>query len=169
MSTGSLGVGLSTGVGMAIGAKRLGNDVRVFAMLGDGECQEGQVWEAAMSGVRFGLDNLFAIVDVNGLQQFGWVDPATGSRLPPWTVGALADIWTAFGWQVRTVDGHDMSAIVTAFSNAIAQPQPGKPTVFLAETIKGRGVSFMEGRYEWHARVPTPDDTERAITELERR
>ncbi len=165
MSTGSLGVGVSTAVGMAIGAKRLGRDTRIFAMLGDGECQEGQVWEAAISAVRFGLDNLYAIVDVNGLQQFGWTDD-DGGRTRPWSIEALAGIWAAFGWTVRVIDGHDMAAIVSGIGAAIGERVDGRPNVILARTVKGRGVSFMEGHFEWHARVPTAEETERALTEL---
>jgi transketolase len=166
MSTGSLGVGISTGLGMAIGAKRLEADTRVFVMLGDGECQEGQVWEAAISAVRHQLDNLFVIVDVNGLQQFGWIDPESGGRSRPWSRGSLAAIWAAFGWRVVEMDGHDMAAIVTGLISAIHDTVDGQPTVILAQTVKGRGVSFMEDRFEWHARVPTADELERAQAEL---
>lgn len=166
MSTGSLGVGISTGLGMAIGAKRLESDTRVFVMLGDGECQEGQVWEAAISAVRHRLDNLFVIVDVNGLQQFGWIDPDGGGRSRPWSTGSLAAIWAAFGWRVVEMDGHDMAAIVTGLTSAIHDAVDGQPTVILARTVKGRGVSFMEDRFEWHARVPTADELERAQAEL---
>jgi len=166
MSTGSLGVGISAAVGMAIGARRHGLDSRVFVMLGDGECQEGQVWEAAISAVRYRLDNLFAIVDVNGLQQFGWTDTATGGRTRPWSSAALAAIWAAFGWRTVTIDGHDMRAIVDGIGATIAAADDGRPTVILAETVKGKGVSFMEGRFEWHARVPTDDESERALSEL---
>lgn len=166
MSTGSLGVGISTAVGMAIGARRHGLDSRVFVMLGDGECQEGQVWEAAISAARYRLDNLFAIIDVNGLQQFGWTDAATGDRTRPWSTEALAAIWAAFGWRTTTIDGHDMHAIVDGLGGAIAAAGDGRPTVILAETIKGRGVSFMEERFEWHARVPSDDESELALREL---
>lgn len=166
MSTGSLGVGISAAVGMAIGARRRGLDSRVVVMLGDGECQEGQVWEAAISAARYRLDNLFAIVDVNGLQQFGWTDQTDGSRTPPWSATALRDIWAAFGWRTTTIDGHDMRAIVEGIGAAIAEAGEGRPTVILAETVKGRGVSFMEDRFEWHARVPSLDETERALQEL---
>lgn len=165
MSTGSLGVGISTAVGMAIGARRHGLDSRVFVMLGDGECQEGQVWEAAISAVRFRLDNLFAIVDVNGLQQFGWTD-ASGDRTRPWSTSALAAIWSAFGWRTTTIDGHDLRAIVDGIGAAIAAAGDGRPTVILADTIKGKGVSFMESRFEWHARVPSADESARALQEL---
>lgn len=166
MSTGSLGLGISTAVGMAIGARRHGLGSRVFVMLGDGECQEGQVWEAAISAVRHRLDNLFVIVDVNGLQQFGWTDPDTGDRMRPWSSAALAAIWAAFRWRTTTIDGHDMQAIVDGIGAAIAAAGDGRPTVILAETVKGKGVSFMEGRFEWHARVPTEAEAERALQEL---
>jgi transketolase len=165
MSTGSLGLGLSTAVGMAYGARRQGRDTRVVCMLGDGECQEGQVWEAAASAVRFGLEGLVAIVDVNGLQQFGWVDPE-GERTRPWTTDRLAAIWASFGWRVLRLDGHDLRAIADGLRTAIADAEPGQPTVVLAETTKGRGVSFMEGRYEWHAKVPTADEADAALAEL---
>jgi transketolase len=166
MSTGSLGVGISAAVGMAIGARRRDLDSRVFVMLGDGECQEGQVWEAAISAVRHRLDNLFAIVDVNGLQQFGWTDADSGRRTRPWSSAALAGIWAAFGWRTATIDGHDMRAILDGIGAAIAGAGDGRPTVILAETVKGRGVSFMEDRFEWHARVPSDDEAERALREL---
>ncbi len=165
MSTGSLGVGASAAVGMAIGAKRRGLDSRVFVMLGDGECQEGQIWEAAISAVRYRLDNLFAIVDVNGLQQFGWTD-GDGSRTSPWTTDGLAAIWSAFGWRTAVIDGHDMRAIVEGLEAAIDAANDGRPTCILAQTVKGRGVSFMEGRFEWHARVPSSDEADRALEEL---
>jgi transketolase len=167
MSTGSLGVGISAAVGMAIGAKRLGLDLAVFALVGDGECQEGQVWEAAMSAARYRLDNLIVIVDVNDLQQFGWVDEA-GGRRAPWEPGALARIWEGFGWAVHDVDGHDLGAIVRLLTTIRAEPAAGRPAVVIARTTKGRGVSFMEHRFEWHARVPTADEAARALAELDR-
>ena len=166
MSTGSLGLGISAAVGMALGAKRQERDIRVFAMVGDGECQEGQVWEAAIFAAREGLDGLVAIVDVNGLQQFGWVDPSDGSRRRPWSTNRLTAIWAAFGWRTLVVDGHDLGAIVHGLRAAVLDAVPGQPTVVLAETTKGQGVSFMEGRFEWHARVPTEDEAARALAEL---
>lgn len=166
MSTGSLGVGISAAAGMALGARRQGLDVRVFVMVGDGECQEGQVWEAATFAAREGLDRLVAIVDVNGLQQFGWVDPDDGTRHRPWPTDRLAAIWSAFGWRVLVVDGHDLRAIIDGLRSAVLDALPGQPTVVLTETTKGRGVSFMEGRFEWHARVPTEDEAARALAEL---
>ncbi len=166
MSTGSLGVGISAAVGMAIGARRRDLDCRVVVMLGDGECQEGQVWEAAISAVRHRLDRLVAIVDVNGLQQFGWTDPGDGSRTRPWSTEQLAAIWAAFGWRTMTLDGHDMRAIVDGLALALTPAGDGRPTVVLADTVKGRGVSFMEGRFEWHARVPSDDEATQALAEL---
>jgi transketolase len=167
MSTGSLGLGMSAAVGMALAAQRQGRDLRVVTMLGDGECQEGQVWEAAIFAARAGLDRLFVIVDVNGLQQFGWVDPADGRRRRPWSTDDLDGIWRAFGWRTLRLDGHDLRAIADGLREAIAGAHPGQPTVVLADTVKGRGVSFMEHRYEWHARVPTEDELARALVELE--
>ena len=166
MSTGSLGLGLSAAVGMALGARRQERDIRVFAMVGDGECQEGQIWEAAIFAAREGLERLVAIVDVNGLQQFGWVDPSDGSRRRPWSTQGLAAIWASFGWRTLVVDGHDLGAIADGLRAAVLDAVPGQPTVVLAETTKGRGVSFMEGRFEWHARVPTEDEATRALAEL---
>lgn len=168
MSTGSLGVGVSAAVGMALGAKRQGRDLLVYAMLGDGECQEGQVWEAAIAAVRYGLDNLVVIVDVNGLQQFGWVD-AAGRREAPWTPERLGAIWSAFGWEVRDLDGHDMPAIVLELDALRSRPADGRPVAVIARTTKGRGVSFMEGRFEWHAKVPSAEEASRALAELEPR
>ena len=166
MSTGSLGLGISAAVGMALGARRQELDIRVFAMVGDGECQEGQVWEAAIFAAREGLDRLVVIVDVNGLQQFGWVDPTDGSRRRPWSTDRLAAIWGSFGWRTIRVDGHDLAAISAGLRTAVVDSVPGQPTVVLAETVKGRGVSFMEGRFEWHARVPTAQETAQALSEL---
>ncbi len=167
MSTGSLGTGMSAAVGMAIGAQRRRLDLRVFAMVGDGECQEGQVWEAAIAAARYRLDNLVAIVDVNGLQQFGYVDDH-GGREAPWDPDALGRTWKSFGWSVRKVDGHAMADVVAELTAARDRPTPGRPTVVLARTTKGRGVSFMEGRFDWHARVPSVDEARQALAELDR-
>lgn len=127
-----------------------------------------------MAATRYRLDNLFAIVDVNGLQQFGWVDADRSTdhgpgRRPtrPWSTDELAAIWTAFGWRTTTLDGHDMGSIVDRLGAAIAGATDGRPTAVLARTVKGRGVSFMEDRFEWHARVPSAYETERALAELE--
>jgi transketolase len=164
MSTGSLGMGLSAGLGFALGARHLGRDVRTFVLLGDGECQEGQVWEAAHVAPRFGADNLIAIVDHNKFQQFGWRGRDARDRLPPEDPGALAARFAAFGWRVLEVDGHDMGAVVSTLE-AAARPQ-GLPTAVIAHTLKGRGVSFMEGDYAWHMGVPTPEQFATAMAEL---
>jgi transketolase len=164
MSTGSLGMGLSAGLGFALGARHLGRDVRTFVLLGDGECQEGQVWEAAHVAPRFGADNLIAIVDHNKFQQFGWRGRDAKDRLPPEDPGALAARFAAFGWRVLEMDGNDMGAVVSTLESA-ARPQ-GLPTAVIAHTLKGRGISFMEGDYAWHMGVPTPEQFATAMAEL---
>jgi transketolase len=164
MSTGSLGMGISAGMGMALGARLTGRDVRAFVMLGDGECQEGEVWEAAMAAPRYRLDNLIAIVDHNRLQQYGWPGDGPDGRIAPHTPGELAGKWRAFGWRVIEVDGHDMAAIVDAL--ALARAGDGRPVAIIADTVKGKGVSFMEGRYFWHTRPITPDEYAQAMADL---
>jgi transketolase len=165
MSTGSLGQGISAGLGMALGAKLLKKSWHTWVMLGDGECQEGQVWEAAHVAVRYGLDNLTAILDFNGLQQYGWPGDTLKHRLAPWpNVGAIARIWQAFGWHTIEIDGHDFGQILDACR--AAQRHKGQPTIIIARTRKGQGVSFMSGAYEWHAKVPTPDEVKLALAEL---
>jgi transketolase len=163
MSTGSLGQGLSPGVGMAIGAKRRGLGFRTYVMLGDGELQEGQVWEAAFVASRYCLDNLIAIVDHNGLPQYSW--PAAGGEGLPLLQPEIAARWRAFGWRVLEMDGHDMTRIVETLLHA-HEGAPGVPTVVVAHTIKGKGVSFMEGEFTWHARPLTDADLEAALREL---
>ncbi len=166
MSTGSLGMGISAGVGMALGARLGGRDLRTYVILGDGECQEGEVWEAAMVGARYRLDNLVAIVDHNRLQQFGWVASAAPERIPhpPEAPGELVAKWSAFGWRVMEVDGHDIAALVRTFE-AAARPD-GRPVAVIAHTTKGKGVSFMENRYYWHTRAITPEDFAQAMRDL---
>ena len=164
MSTGSLGMGISAGVGIALGARLTGRDFLTYVMLGDGECQEGEVWEAAFVAQRYRLDNLIAIVDHNKLQQFGWRGVGSGHRLPPEEPGELAAKWSAFGWRVIEADGHDMADIVTALE--ASGRREGRPVVVIAHTIKGRGVSFMEGRYYWHTRILKPDEYAAAMAEL---
>ena len=164
ISTGSLGMGLSAGLGFALGARHLGLDVRTFVLLGDGECQEGQVWEAAHVAPRYGADNLIAIVDHNKFQQFGWRGRDAKDRLPPEDPGHLAARFAAFGWRVLEMDGHDMTAVVATLT-AAAQPE-GRPTAVIAHTLKGRGVSFMEGDYAWHMGVPTAEQFATAMAEL---
>jgi len=160
MTTGSLGHGLSVGVGMALGAKMDKKNYRVFVMLGDGEIQEGQIWEAAMVASHHRLDNLIAILDYNNLQ----VDGVTNEivRIEP-----VADKWRSFGWEVLEIDGHDMTQILVAFTEA--DRIKGEPCIIIANTIKGKGVSFMENAVDWHSRAPTKEEMKRALRELERR
>lgn len=172
-STGSLGQGLAVGVGMALGARLQGRAFGTYVMLGDGECQEGMVWEAVQIAARYGLGNLTAIVDDNGLQQYGWPrgapgDPfaGRGDRAGPWPDRRLAEGFAAFGWRVLEIDGHDIDAIVEACTKAATTRHGDHPTVILARTIKGRGLSFTEGRHAWHARIPTPTEVELARLEL---
>ncbi len=165
MSTGSLGMGISAGLGIALGARLTGrSDVRTYVMLGDGECQEGEVWEAAMVGARYRLDTLIAIVDHNKLQQYGWAGDGPDGRLPPEEPDELLAKWTAFGWRVLEVDGHDMAADVEVLERA--REGDGRPTVVISHTIKGKGVSFMEGHYYWHTRPLTADEFATAMAEL---
>jgi len=169
-STGSLGQGLSVGIGIALGARMRGLGVHTFVMLGDGETQEGMVWESVMVAARFGLGNLTALVDCNGLQQYGWPRPpgevGRGDRRDPLAGVQLRDALEAFGWRVLEIDGHDAAAIVAACANARDAGTGSQPTAILARTVKGRGVSFAEGRYEWHARVATADEVAAAREEL---
>ncbi|MGO9208272.1 MAG: transketolase [Candidatus Limnocylindrales bacterium] len=164
MSTGSLGMGISAAVGIALGSRLQGRSTRTYALVGDGESQEGEVWEAAFVGARYGLDNLVAIVDHNKLQQYGWQGDSADNRLAPESPGELKAKWTAFGWRVMEIDGHDMRQIVDAFAQAALGD--GRPVAVIANTIKGRGVSFAEGRYFWHMRVPTDDEFAAAMAEL---
>jgi transketolase len=156
MSSGSLGQGLSVCVGLALGAKMAGHAYRVYCMLGDGECQEGQVWEAAMSAPKFGLDNLTAIVDWNRLQLMGTVDEIMPTH-------SLPGLWREMGWEVLEVDGHDLMALVKVLQ---APHSAGKPLALLAHTVKGKGVSFMENRVEWHAKPVSGEDLKQALDEL---
>lgn len=164
MSTGSLGMGLSAGLGMALGARFAGRDVRTFVLLGDGECQEGQVWEAAMVAARYRVDRLIAIVDHNKLQQYGWPGDTAEVRLPPEEPGELVAKWGAFGWRVIEADGHDMARVVAALEEASVPG--GRPSVVIAHTVKGRGVSFMEGDYRWHSKPIKPEEFAAAMREL---
>ncbi len=173
-STGSLGQGLAVGVGIALGARLRGRDLRTFVMLGDGECQEGMVWESVAIAARYRLTNLIAIVDDNGLQQYGWPaadgpdarDDARGDRSEPWPRGNLRAVFEGFGWRVLEIDGHDFGAIFGACADAREAGAGERPTAILAHTIKGRGLSFTEGIHAWHARIPTPDELATARVEL---
>jgi transketolase len=164
MSTGSLGMGLSAGLGMALGSRFSDVDPRVYVLLGDGECQEGQVWEAAMAAARYRVDRLVAIVDHNRLQQYGWPGATAEVRLPPDEPGELVAKWSAFGWRVIEADGHDMAEVVGALEQA-GQPT-GRPSVVIARTVKGHGVSFMAGDYRWHSKPIKPEEFAAAMREL---
>ncbi len=173
-STGSLGQGLAVGVGIALGSRMRGLDSRTFVMLGDGEMQEGEAWESVIVAAKYGLANLTAIVDCNGLQQYGWrADGADGAgdagdRRDPWAGMSLAGAFEAFGWRVVTVDGHDVGAISAVLQDTRGRGAGDPPTAILARTVKGRGVSFTEGRFDWHARVPTADEVATARAEIGR-
>ncbi len=158
MSTGSLGQGLSAAVGMAIAAKLQGKSYRTYAICGDGELAEGQIWEAAMAAAKWKLDNLCVFVDVNGLQ----IDGRTADVMP---TEPLDQKFAAFNWKVLKVDGHDMAAILEAL--AAAREVKGQPVVILAATTKGKGVSFMEGQAGWHGKAPNDEQFAQARSELE--
>ena len=159
MSTGSLGQGISVAVGMALAGKIDGKGYRVYSLLGDGECQEGQVWEAAMAAAKYKLDNLCAIIDHNGLQ----IDGSNDEVMP---VMPLDKKFEAFNWNVLSVNGHDYDALSDAFDKAAAMNN-GKPTVVIMETIKGKGVSYMENNAGWHGKAPNDEQYAVAISELE--
>lgn len=157
MSTGSLGQGLSAANGMALASKLDGKDYRVFALLGDGEMAEGQIWEAAMAAAHYKLDNLIAILDYNGLQIDGKTDSVMSSA-------PLAQKWQAFCWHVIEVDGHDIDALLEAFAEA--KTVKGRPTMIIAKTVKGKGISFMEDQAGWHGNAPSVEQGEQALKEL---
>lgn len=157
MTTGSLGHGLSAGVGIAIAGKLDQKSYRVFVMLGDGEIQEGQVWEAAMSASHYKLDNLVAIVDYNKLQVDGFVDRVM-------SIEPLVDKWRAFGWYTMVIDGHNIEEIIDAFQKI--GTIYGRPSVIIAHTIKGKGISFMENQVEWHCKTPTAEQMKQVMKDL---
>jgi len=157
MSSGSLGQGLSFGIGAALAARLNSQSYRVYVLLGDGECDEGQVWEAAMAAAHFEVDNLVAIVDHNKQQIDGW-------NWEVMNLEPLGEKWRSFGWRVIEIDGHDFDQILAAFEQA--ELVKGQPTVIIAHTIKGKGVSFMENNPEFHGRAATPEETELALKEL---
>ncbi|MGQ9546332.1 MAG: transketolase [Dehalococcoidia bacterium] len=158
MSAGSLGMGLSFAIGVALAARLDSKTYRTYVLLSDGECEEGQTWEAALSAAHFRLDNLTAIVDYNGMQLSGWVRNIM--NLEP-----FADKWQAFGWHIIGIDGHDFEQILSACGKA--EEVKGKPTVIIARTTKGKGVSFMEDNVEFHGKAPTWEEAHRALEELE--
>jgi transketolase len=155
--SGSLGQGLSVGLGIALGAKLKKKDFRVYVVLGDGEQQEGQIWEAAMSAPYFKLDNVTVIIDCNSVQLMGPVEKIM-------SIEPLAKKWEAFNWNVLEIDGHDVAQIADACEKA-AQTK-GRPTVIIARTVKGKGVSFMENEPYWHSGLVTDEVREKALAEL---
>jgi len=157
LSTGPLGLGLSAGIGMAESAKHLGEDYYVYVILGDGELQEGAIWEATMSGAKFKTENLIAIVDHNGVQ----LDGTTDEIMPLGDVGAK---FTSFGWHVLHTDGHDVAKLSDALNEA-REYRKG-PVAVIAKTVKGKGVSFMEGKSEWHGKPISDAELKAAIAEL---
>ena len=158
MSSGALGQGLSFAIGVALAGRLNSQKYRVYVLLGDGECDEGQVWEGAMAAAHFKVDNLVAIVDNNGLQIDGWNRDVM--NLDP-----FSQKWQAFGWHVIEVDGHDLAQLTGAFNQA--KLVKGQPTVIVAHTIKGKGVSFMENNPDFHGKAPTATEVEIALKELE--
>ena len=157
MSTGSLGQGISVAVGMALGAKHQGKDFRVYTLLGDGEIQEGQVWEACMAAAHYNLDNLVVIVDNNGLQ----IDGNVADVMSPYPI---FDKLVAFGFHTIAIDGHDFDAIESALNEA--KTVKGQPTAILMSTVKGKDVSYMENDAGWHGKAPNDAEYEVAMTEL---
>lgn len=151
LTTGSLGQGFSCAAGIALGGKLARRDFRVYAMLGDGEVQEGVVWEAAMAAVHYRLDNLIAIVDNNGCQTDGYTKDIMG-------IEPLDEKWRGFGWDVSRIDGHDFAQIHSAVEAAMARE--GRPHVIIADTVKGKGVPAMENNPAWHGMPPTPEEAE---------
>ncbi|MEZ3161157.1 transketolase [Microbacterium sp. BWT-B31] len=158
-SSGSIGHALSNGAGMALAGRMAGRDFSVFVMVGDGEMQEGQVWEAALSAAHHRLDRLVAIVDRNGFQLDGGVDEVIG-------IEPLADKWRAFGWRVEGIDGHDVIAVRDVLTAAKRREPDGIPTCVIAHTSKGKGVSYMEREPGWHLGYLEPNDAKRAIDEI---
>ena len=158
MSAGSLGQGMSAAVGMALAGKLDHKDYRVYAIMGDGEITEGQIWEASLAAAQYKLDNFCGMVDVNGLQIDGTTEQVMNTE-------PLDEKFRAFGWHVITLDGHDLDALEAAFAEAAATK--GQPTMLLLQTVKGKGVSFMEGQVGWHGKAPNAEQTEQALKELE--
>jgi transketolase len=157
VSTGSLGQGLSVANGMALGLRLDGNPARVFCIMGDGEIQEGQIWEAAMTASHYKIDNLCAVVDYNGLQIDGPVEKVMN-------INPVHDKWEAFGWHVIDIDGHDMASIVRALDEA--ENTNGRPSIIIANTTKGKGSSIFEGKVEFHGVTPTQDEFDMAVKEI---
>ncbi|HWR62099.1 MAG TPA: transketolase [Clostridia bacterium] len=159
MSTGSLGQGISSAVGMALAGKLDKKAYRVYALLGDGELQEGQVWEATMSAAHYKLDNLTAFLDYNGLQIDGKITDVMSPE-------PVTDKFAAFGWNVLVIDGHDFEQIIGAINKA--KETKDRPTIIVAKTVKGKGVSFMENQAGWHGSAPNKEQRDQAIAELDK-
>ena len=157
MSSGSLGQGISAACGMALSAKHFGSDFRVYTIVGDGESEEGQVWEAAMFAAAKKLDNLVCFIDSNGLQIDGTVEEVNNPA-------PFEDKFSAFGWNVITINGNDFDEIESALGSA--RECKGKPTAIIANTVKGKGISFMENQVSWHGSAPNAEQTEQALAEL---
>jgi transketolase len=157
MTTGSLGQGLSCAVGMALGAKLDRSDIKIFAILGDGECDEGQVWEAVMAARHYRLDNLMAIVDLNGLQIDGFTKDIMDTT-------PMADKWRSFGWKTFEIDGHDLDSIEEAITKGISVKE--SPVCIIANTTKGKGVTFMENVCDWHGNAPGQEEKDKAICDI---
>jgi transketolase len=157
ISSGSLGQAFSAACGMAAAGKIDKKDYRIYVLLGDGEIQEGQVWEAAMSASHYKLDNLCAILDYNGFQ----IDGRTADVM---NIEPLTNKWEAFGWNVISIDGHDINQITSAYNKA--EKTKEKPTIIIAKTVKGKGVSFMEHTSDWHGKTPNKDESEKAMKEI---
>ena len=158
MSSGSLGQGISTACGMALSAKHFGNDFRVYTIVGDGESEEGQVWEAAMFAAAKNLDNLVCFIDYNGLQIDGSVEEVNNPA-------PFESKFEAFGWNVISINGNDVEEVINALDKA--RECKGKPTAIIAKTVKGKGVSFMENQVSWHGSAPNAEQTEQALAELD--
>lgn len=169
-STGSLGQGLSVGLGCALGARLRGDKFHTFVMIGDGELQEGMVWEAIHIAPRYKLGNLTALLDCNGLQQFGWKlgagEKNRGDMRDPWAGIDLRGIFERFGWRVFETDGHDYSKLIPILEEAKSAGESDRPTVILARTVKGKGIRLTEGKFEWHARVPTSAELKDVAAEM---
>jgi transketolase len=157
ISGGSLGQGLSVGLGIALAARLDKKSYRTYVMLGDGEIEEGQVWEAAMAASHYKVDNLCAILDQNGLQIDGFIHEI----MSPYPI---PDKWRGFGWHVIEIDGHNYESILAAYDEA--EKIKGRPTIIVAKTVKGKGVSFMENQVDWHGKAPSKEESERALAEL---
>src|SRR5246127_781777 len=169
-STGSLGMGLSVGLGFALGGQIKQQRFHTFVMMGDGELQEGMVWEALHVAPRYQLGNLTAILDWNGLQQFGWLKhqdgDGRGDRRDPWSGIDLRGIFERLGWRCLEINGHDYSQIIPALHSAKASGDSDQPTMIIAHTVKGKGVHFTEGKHEWHSKVATKEELKIIAEEL---